>query len=145
MMVDVGKKDVTDRCAHAQCHVRLPDVVAESVTEKDGQIIGPKGAVYSTAIIGGVLGAKKTSELIPFCHPLGMEKCDVELALQEDEDGHYICVDCTVSVTAKTGVEMEALTGCTVAALCVYDMLKALSHDIVIDNVHLVSKEGGKS
>ena len=104
-------------------------------------IKGPKGAVFATAIAAGVMGVKKTSELIPFCHPLPIEQCKINIELVEEE----IIVDCKVKVTHKTGVEMEALVGASVASLCVYDMLKALSHNIVISETQLISKVGGKS
>merc|ERR1711924_438844 len=104
-------------------------------------VSGPKGPVFSTAIVAGVLGVKRTSELIPFCHPLPIEKCDINIELAKD---NQIVVDCHVLVHHKTGVEMEALTGASMAALCVYDMLKALSHEIVIAETRLISKSGGE-
>lgn len=107
-----------------------------------GEVVGKKGPVFTTAIIAGVQAAKSTSTLIPFCHPLPIEDCRVELALQEG--GSVVEVDCTVRVTHKTGVEMEAMMGASVAALTVYDMLKGLSHNIVIEETALVSKTGGK-
>lgn len=107
-----------------------------------GEVVGKKGPVFTTAIIAGVQAAKRTSDLIPFCHPLPIEDCRVELALREG--GRVVQVDCTVRVTHKTGVEMEAMMGASVAALTVYDMLKGLSHDIVIEETALVSKTGGK-
>ena len=107
-----------------------------------GEVVGKKGPVFTTAIIAGVQAAKRTSDLIPFCHPLPIEDCRVELTLQEG--GKVVEVDCTVRVTHKTGVEMEAMMGASVAALTVYDMLKGLSHDIVIEETALVSKTGGK-
>ena len=107
-----------------------------------GEVVGKKGPVFTTAIIAGVQAAKRTSDLIPFCHPLPIEDCRVELSLREG--GKVVEVDCTVRVTHKTGVEMEAMMGASVAALTVYDMLKGLSHDIVIEETALVSKTGGK-
>ena len=116
----------------------LPDVVAAAI---DGdEIQSKKGPVFATAIIAGVMGAKKTHDMIPFCHPLGLEKCDVRIAV----DGSDLVIECRCKVHHKTGVEMEALTGATIAALTVYDMWKALSHDIVIAETRLVSKTGGK-
>jgi cyclic pyranopterin phosphate synthase len=100
-----------------------------------------KGPIFDTAIVAGVMGAKRTHELIPFCHPLGIESCLIAIELE----GNAAVIRCTVSVHHKTGVEMEALTGASVAALTVYDMCKALSHDIVISDVKLLEKEGGKS
>ena len=101
-----------------------------------------KGPVFQTAIIAGTMAAKRTHELIPFCHPLGLEKCSLEVDC--DEAGR-VQIRCTVSVHGRTGVEMEALTGASVAALTVYDMCKALSHDIVIADTRLLEKTGGKS
>jgi cyclic pyranopterin phosphate synthase len=98
--------------------------------------------VFDTAIIAGVLAAKRTHELIPFCHPLGVENCKIEIRMQSATE---IVIRCTVSVHHKTGVEMEALTGASVAALTIYDMCKALSHDIVISETRLLEKRGGKS
>jgi cyclic pyranopterin phosphate synthase len=115
-MVDVSNKVVTTRTARARSIVHLPpDVVAGLVpTDNEGtDIKGPKGAVFATAIIAGVMGAKKTSELIPFCHPLPIEKCTIDITLQQ----HDIVIDCEVKVTHKTGVEMEALVGASVASL----------------------------
>jgi cyclic pyranopterin phosphate synthase len=100
-----------------------------------------KGPVFQTAIIAGVMGAKKTSELIPLCHPLGLDNCQVEIHV----DGEDVVITSTATVSAKTGVEMEALTAASVAALTVYDMCKAMSHDIVISEVKLLEKAGGKS
>jgi cyclic pyranopterin phosphate synthase len=99
-----------------------------------------KGPVFHTAIVAGVMAAKRTHELIPFCHPLGVERCDVTIDMSGDE----AVVRCTVSVHHRTGVEMEALTGASIAALTVYDMCKALSHGIVIAETRLLEKHGGK-
>ena len=101
----------------------------------------PKGPVFDTAIVAGVMGAKRTHELIPFCHPLGLENCRITIELE----GDTAVIRCTVSVHHKTGVEMEALTGASIAALTVYDMCKALSHDIVIGGLRLLAKDGGRS
>src|SRR6185312_7379840 len=100
-----------------------------------------KGPVFATAIIAGVMAAKRTHELIPFCHPLGIEDCQVEI---EPRGATQLVVRCRVSVHHRTGVEMEALTGAAVAALTLYDMCKALSHDIEISSVRLIEKTGGK-
>jgi cyclic pyranopterin phosphate synthase len=97
--------------------------------------------VFQTAIIAGTMAAKRTHELIPFCHPLGIENCKLAIEMEGDD----AVVRCTVSVHHKTGVEMEALTGASIAALTIYDMCKALSHDIVIAETRLVEKRGGKS
>ncbi len=100
-----------------------------------------KGPVFDTAIVAGVMAAKRTHELIPFCHPLGLDNCKVEI---EDKRGGEIVIRCEVSIHHRTGVEMEALTGASVAALTIYDMCKALSHDIEITGVRLLQKSGGK-
>jgi cyclic pyranopterin phosphate synthase len=139
-MVDVADKSATRRTAHARARVRLPAAVRAVID--DGEIRGPKGPVFQTAIVAGTQAAKRTHELIPFCHPLGIEGCRIDIAL--DDTGEVV-IDCRVKVTHKTGVEMEALTGASVAALTVYDMCKALSHDIVIADIALVEKTGGKS
>lgn len=139
-MVDVSGKVVTRRTAHARVRVVLPDAVKAAVS--GDEITSPKGPVFHTAIIAGVQAAKRTSELIPFCHPLALEDCQVTIVL--DQDG-YVQVDCRTTLHGKTGVEMEALTGAAVAALTIYDMCKALSHDIVLEEVRLVEKRGGKS
>ena len=138
-MVDVGDKVVTKRTATAQTRVRFPAEVAAALRSQ--QFNTPKGPVFQTAIIAGTMAAKRTHELIPFCHPLGIEKCNLAI----DMEGDDAVIRCTVSVHHKTGVEMEALTGASVAALTIYDMCKALSHDIVIAETRLVEKRGGKS
>lgn len=137
-MVDVSGKSATERTAHARTRVRLPSRVAAHVA--DGEIETKKGPVFATAIIAGVMAAKRTHELIPFCHPLGLEDCKLAIEMEGDD----VMIDCRCKVTHKTGVEMEALTGASVAALTVYDMLKAMSHDIVIGETRLVAKTGGK-
>jgi cyclic pyranopterin phosphate synthase len=139
-MVDVSDKAVTARTAHARARVHLPEAIRRGL--EDGELRMPKGPVFQTAIIAGTLAVKRTHELIPFCHPLGIEGCRITIAM--DADGHAV-VDCTVRVEHKTGVEMEALTGAAVAALTIYDMCKAVSHDMVIADVRLVAKTGGKS
>ena len=137
-MVDISAKSATNREAHARSLLILP---AKVLSELDGnEIQGKKGPVFATAIIAGVMAAKKTHELIPFCHPLGLENCNVTIAV---DDGQAI-VDCVCKVHHKTGVEMEALTGASIAALTIYDMCKAMSHDIVISETLLIAKSGGK-
>jgi cyclic pyranopterin phosphate synthase len=138
-MVDVGAKAVTARSATAQAVVRFPREVARALRE--GGMRAKKGLVIDTAIIAGTLAVKRTHELIPFCHPLMIERCDIAAEFANDTD---LEIRCTVAVSHKTGVEMEALTGASVAALTVYDMCKALSHEIVIDDLRLVEKSGGK-
>ena len=137
-MVDVSEKTAGKRTAHARTRVRLPESISAHIS--GDEIATKKGPVFATAIIAGVMAAKKTHELIPFCHPLGLENCKVTVELQ----GHDVVIDCHCKVHHKTGVEMEALTGASVAALTVYDMLKAMSHDIVIHETRLISKTGGK-
>ena len=138
-MVDVGDKTATERRAHARTIVQLPPEVLEKLV--DGDIQSAKGPVFQTAIIAGTMAVKKTSELIPFCHPLPIEQCKITIAADEQQ---RIVIDCTVRVHHKTGVEMEALTGASVAALAIYDMCKGLSHDIVIESTQLIEKTGGK-
>lgn len=138
-MVDVSDKAVTKRTAIAEARVRFPAAVAEALRTQGFST--SKGPVFHTAIIAGVQAAKRTHELIPFCHPLGIEKCNVDIVM----DGDEAVIRCTVSVHHKTGVEMEALTGASVAALTIYDMCKALSHEIVIAETRLLEKRGGKS
>jgi cyclic pyranopterin phosphate synthase len=138
-MVDVSGKVATERSATAEARVQFPAAVAAAL--RDNGLRSPKGPVFDTAIVAGVLGAKRTHELIPFCHPLGLESCRIVIDLENDA----AVIRCTVSVHHKTGVEMEALTGASIAALTIYDMCKALSHDIVIGGVRLLAKDGGKS
>lgn len=137
-MVDVSGKTPSDRTAVARARVRLPEAIVAHIS--GDEIATKKGPVFATAIIAGVMAAKKTHELIPFCHPLGLDNCKVTIELQDNE----VLIDCYCKVHHKTGVEMEALTGASVAALTVYDMLKAMSHDIVISETQLLSKTGGK-
>lgn len=139
-MVDVGEKQATRRTARAQAVIAIPDAVRDAL--RDGDVHTKKGPVFQTAIIAGVMAAKKTSELIPLCHPIGLDHCRITI---EPNDRQELVVVCETSVTHKTGVEMEALTGAAVAALTVYDMCKALSHEIVIKEVRLLEKRGGKS
>lgn len=140
-MVNVGDKPVTRRTAHAVALVTLPGALAALLRE--GEIATKKGPIFQTAIIAGVMGAKKTSELIPLCHPLGLDDCQIEI-VPHAERGE-IEIHCRTQVHGRTGVEMEALTGATVAALTVYDMAKAVTHGIVIKEVRLLEKTGGKS
>ncbi|WP_019990887.1 cyclic pyranopterin monophosphate synthase MoaC [Rudanella lutea] len=137
-MVDVGAKAVTHRMAHARSLVRLPDAVVAQFAHADIQT--KKGPVFQTAIIAGTMATKRTDELIPLCHSLGLDGCRLTIELQ----GNDAVVDCTVTTEGKTGVEMEALVGASVAALTIYDMCKALSHDIVIAETKLMAKAGGK-
>lgn len=137
-MVDVSGKTVTERTAYAQARVLFPADVAKTLS--DAGFMTKKGAVLTVAQIAGVMGVKATSQLIPLCHPLSLNGCRVEITMEGDE----AVIDCRVSCQGKTGVEMEALTGASVAALTIYDMCKALSHDMVIRDVRLMGKAGGK-
>jgi cyclic pyranopterin phosphate synthase len=137
-MVDVGAKAITRRTATAEAILTLPPEVDRLFV--NGDLQSPKGPVFHTAIIAGTQAVKDTSRLIPFCHPLPIERCTFDLARQPGR----ITIRCTVAVTAKTGVEMEALTGATVAALTIYDMTKAASHAMEIHSVRLLAKAGGR-
>ena len=139
-MVNVGEKPVTARLARAGARVRVgADILA---LVQAGDLPTRKGPVFQTAIIAGVMAAKRTADLIPLCHPLGLDDCQIRIEAQVPD---LLLIECTARVTSKTGVEMEALTGASVAALTVYDMCKALSHGIVIEEIRLLEKTGGKS
>jgi cyclic pyranopterin phosphate synthase len=138
-MVDVSEKQVTHRTATARSIVALPPEILEQLS--NGDIQTKKGSVFQTAIIAGMMAAKKTGDLIPLCHPLGLDNCQINIHLNGQQE---VVIDCTATITAKTGVEMEALVGASIAALTVYDMCKALSHDIVIRETRLMEKTGGK-
>jgi|SRR5665213_3619289 len=138
-MVDVSAKQVTHRTATARSIISLPAEVLEHLAGDELQ--SKKGPVFQTAIIAGIMAAKKTGELIPLCHPLGLDNCNLAISLNEQQE---VLIDCTASITAKTGVEMEALVGASIAALTIYDMCKAMSHDIVIKETKLIEKTGGK-
>jgi len=137
-MVDVGAKGITHRTAVAKAVVTFP---AEALPQGERELRTKKGPVFDTAIIAGVMAAKRTSELIPFCHAIALENCKIDI--QWGGAGEIV-IECAVSATHKTGVEMEALMGASTAALTVYDMCKALTHGICIREVSLVSKTGGK-
>lgn len=139
MMVDISNKEITERIAVAESRVLVNDEIMRLL--KNDDIITKKGPVFHTSIIAGVMGAKKTAELIPFCHQLPLNKCSIDITTS----GNEIIITCTAKVSGKTGVEMEALTGASVAALTVYDMCKALSHEIEITQTRLLKKSGGKS
>ena len=138
-MVDVGEKTATRRTAKARSVVVLDEAILLHFTNDDIQT--KKGPVFQTAVIAGVMAAKRTGELIPLCHPLGLENCQVHIALNKQRE---VVIECEASLTGKTGVEMEALTGATVAALTIYDMCKAMSHNIIIRDTMLMEKTGGK-
>lgn len=137
-MVDVGDKAVTTRTATAQALVRMSPQTAQAIVAGDA----PKGDVLGTARIAGIQAAKRTSELIPLCHPLPLDKVAVDLEV--DAPAGLVTVTATARVTAKTGVEMEALTAASVAALTVYDMVKGIEQGVEIAEVALVAKTGGK-
>lgn len=139
-MVDVSKKSITYRKAKAVSIVVLPSCVIELFS--DGDILSKKGPVFQAAIIAGTMAVKKTSELIPFCHQVPIEKCQIEIALNENKE---VMIECSVGTHHKTGVEMEALVGASTAALTIYDMCKAVSQGIVIKETRLLEKTGGKS
>jgi cyclic pyranopterin phosphate synthase len=107
----------------------------------NGDIQTKKGAVFQTAIIAGIMASKKTGELIPLCHSLGLDNCHINMELNQNNE---VVIDCTASIEAKTGIEMEALVGASIAALTVYDMCKVFSHDIIITETKLMKKTGGK-
>jgi cyclic pyranopterin phosphate synthase len=138
-MVDVGDKPITKRVAKARSILVLDDAILAKLQNEE--IHTRKGPVFQTAIIAGVMAAKKTGDLIPLCHPLGLENCQIDISVNSKNEVEIIC---TASLTGKTGIEMEALTGASVAALTVYDMCKAFSHNIVIKEIRLIAKSGGK-
>jgi len=141
-MVDVGHKVPTQRVARARSGVVFPPAVMEAfeVVAATGDMVGPKGPIFATAKLAGIMGAKRTAELIPLCHPLPLDRVHIDIHLK----GNKAIIECECRVTHKTGVEMEALTGASVAALTIYDMVKAVSHKVRIDETVLLSKEGGK-
>ncbi|GLR16085.1 cyclic pyranopterin monophosphate synthase MoaC [Portibacter lacus] len=138
-MVDVGDKKVTDRIAIARAIVELGNEIVREITDNGFQT--KKGPVFQVASLAGIMATKRTSDLIPLCHPLALNKADVDIKIISDTEAQ---VDCLVKTSGKTGVEMEALTGATVAALTIYDMCKAMSHEIKIKEVKLIHKSGGK-
>jgi cyclic pyranopterin phosphate synthase len=139
-MVNVTGKSTTKRRAVAQATMFLG---AEIVKLLDGnEIKTKKGPVFQTAVIAGIQGVKKTSDLIPMCHPLLLDGIDIDISFTDKE---HVRIICTVEMEGKTGVEMEALTGASIAALTIYDMCKAISQDMVIKELHLLEKTGGKS
>ncbi|KAM9978223.1 hypothetical protein ACTFIY_011968 [Dictyostelium cf. discoideum] len=156
-MVDISDKIITKRTAHAQSILEFPSNVLSQLLNlennnnninndnnisKNKEIVSKKGPVFATSIVAGTMAVKNTSNLIPFCHPIPIESCKIEITII---DSTSVKVDCIVSMSGKTGVEMEALTGATITSLTIYDMCKALSKDIVIKETKLISKFGGKS
>jgi len=139
-MVDVSHKTASKRVAIARSVVILPVPILSKL--KNDELMSKKGPVFQTAIIAGTMAAKKTGDLIPLCHPIGLESCDISILVVSDE---RVEITCQVSVSHKTGVEMEALTGASIAALTIYDMCKAMSHKIEIKYTKLLKKTGGKN
>ena len=139
-MVDISSKKTTKRTATATAKIIFSEAVKNHF--KDGDLQTKKGPVIDTAIIAGTMAVKKTHNLIPFCHPLNINSCHISI---EPDDNQDFIITCEVGIEHKTGVEMEALTGVSVAALTVYDMCKSLSHDIVITDISLQKKTGGKT
>ena len=137
-MVDVSGKGISVRVARARATVRLGKKIIALI--KGNELITKKGPVFQTAILAGVMGGKRTSELIPFCHPVGLENCQVKISVKKEK----VIIDTEAKTTGKTDVEMETLAAAAVATLTVYDMCKALSHDIIIEEIKLMSKTGGK-
>lgn len=138
-MVNVGEKDSTHRTAIAHGKIFVNKEVFQIIAEGGGK----KGDVLTVAQIAGIMGAKKTSELIPLCHNILLTKCSIHFDLQEEE--HAVEVFCTVETQGQTGVEMEALTGVNIALLTIYDMCKALDRGMTMTDICLLKKEGGKS
>lgn len=137
-MVDVTAKSVTKRTARAQAIVWVGTEIIQRI--KNQELTTKKGPVFQTAILAGVMGAKKTADLIPLAHPIGIEACTIAMRNTTDS----IVIESSVSIGSKTGVEMEALTAVSIAALTLYDMCKALSHNLVIKDIRLLEKRGGK-
>jgi len=138
-MVDVGAKDVTDRRAVARAVVRMAPQTAAAVAAGDA----PKGDVLGVARIAGIQAAKRTGELIPLCHPVGLDHVDVDAVV--DAQAGTVTLTASAGVTAKTGIEMEAMTAAAVAALTVYDMVKGIERGVIIERVELLEKSGGRS
>ena len=138
-MVDVGAKDVTDRRAVARAVVRMAPQTAAAVAAGDA----PKGDVLGVARIAGIQAAKRTGELIPLCHPIGLDHVDVDAVI--DVRAGTVTLTASAGVTAKTGIEMEAMTAAAVAALTVYDMVKGIERGVIIERVELLEKSGGRS
>lgn len=139
VMVDVSGKNVTFRTAVAAGSIRVGAEIMAAV--KDGNI--KKGDVLGVARVAGIMGVKRTSDLVPMCHPLPIQKCSIDYELNEEEG--IIQAFCTVKTEGKTGVEMEALTGVQVTLLTIYDMCKAIDKHMVMSDIHLIEKTGGKS
>ncbi|MFL5786282.1 MAG: cyclic pyranopterin monophosphate synthase MoaC [Bacteriovoracaceae bacterium] len=138
-MVDVTEKNISERSARAQSTIRLPEEMRSFF--RDDELVLKKGPVFQTAIIAGTMAVKRTHEMIPFCHQIPVESCKFQITTDKELK---VTIECTVKTTYKTGVEMEALHGATIAALTIYDMCKAISHNMEIGETKLMTKTGGK-
>lgn len=139
VMVDVSGKDITSRIAHASGKIKVNPEVMAAILNKSAK----KGDVLGVSRVAGIMGAKQTSSLIPMCHPLMIDKCSIDYEI--DEENGVIKAICTVKTAGRTGVEMEALTGVTIALLTIYDMCKAMDRGMELFDIHLEEKSGGKS
>lgn len=139
VMVDVSAKPVTDRTAKATAFVKMSSKTVDLIEKK----MMPKGDILEVARIAGIMGSKKTSDLIPMCHPLQLNYVGVDIVLDREKSGIRIFSE--IKMSGKTGAEMEALTAASVAALTIYDMCKAVDKDMIIEDCRLVEKRGGKS
>lgn len=137
-MVDVGPKPITQRMARASCKVRMRPQTLSLIVDKQTA----KGDVFEVARLAGIMAAKRTGELIPLCHPLGLDAVSITFRV---EASTLVCIEAEVATTGKTGVEMEAMTAVSVAALTIYDMVKAIDREVVIEQIQLEEKVGGKS
>ncbi|MBN2403934.1 MAG: cyclic pyranopterin monophosphate synthase MoaC [Spirochaetes bacterium] len=138
-MVDVSGKKITQRTAKASGFVRMQPATLDLIEKK----LMPKGNVFEVAKIAGIIGAKKTSELIPMCHPLMISHVDLKISLDKERTG--VIIESEVKLEGKTGVEMEALSAISIAALTIYDMCKAVDKNMIIEDIKLIEKKGGKS
>lgn len=138
-MVDVSDKNTSTRIASAVSHIQLPQEMSHYI--KDQELVLKKGPVFQTAIIAGTMAVKKTYEMIPFCHQIPIESCKFDISIDANQ---LVTIECTVKTTGKTGVEMEAIHGAMNAALTIYDMCKAVSHNMIIKETKLMTKTGGK-
>lgn len=137
IMVDVSEKPITSRSATATGFIQVNEEIIQSINDSTNK----KGDVLQVARIAAIMATKKTSELIPLCHGINLTKVSVDFEIQDTK----IYANCTVKCDGKTGVEMEALTGVNIALLTIYDMCKAINKSMVISNIHLINKSGGKS
>ena len=138
-MVDVGHKSVTKRSARAVGRIKLGDTIFRNLIQNSNS--SKKGNIFEVAKLGGIMAAKRTHEMIPLCHSVPLDHVSIEVA----PDGSNLKVSCTVKCESRTGCEMEALLGVSVACLTVYDMCKSVSHEMSIEDIQLVEKSGGKS